>query len=37
LIGRDADESIALTLRLAVTPPTSLPSRRSRDRLTLAI
>ncbi|MDF2585328.1 MAG: hypothetical protein K0R33_3971, partial [Mycobacterium sp.] len=33
LIGRDADESIALTLRLAVTPPTSLPSRRSRDRL----
>jgi len=37
LIGLDADESIALTLRLAHTPPTSLPSRRSRDRLSLAI
>ncbi|KRD14121.1 hypothetical protein ASE48_03595 [Mycobacterium sp. Root265] len=37
LIGLDADESIALTLRLAHTPPTSLPSRRSRDRLSLAL
>ncbi|MDZ7887042.1 MAG: Rv1355c family protein [Mycobacterium sp.] len=36
LIGLQADESIALTLRLAHTPPTSLPSRRSRDRLSLA-
>ncbi|MDZ7887644.1 MAG: Rv1355c family protein [Mycobacterium sp.] len=36
LIGQQADESIALTLRLAHTPPTSLPSRRSRDRLSLA-
>lgn len=36
LIGLGADESIALTLRLAHTPPTSLPSRRSRDRLSLA-
>lgn len=35
LIGLGADESIALTLRLANTPPTSLPSRRSRDRLRL--
>lgn len=37
LIGLGADESIALTLRLATTPPTSLPSRRSRDRLSGAI
>lgn len=37
LIGLGADESIALTLRLASTPPTSLPSRRSRDRLSVAL
>ncbi|MCF6387037.1 Rv1355c family protein [Mycobacterium sp. MBM] len=37
LIGLDADESVALTLRLASTPPTSLPSRRSADRLSLVI
>ena len=37
LVGLGADESIALTLRLASTPPTSLPSRRSRDRLSLSI
>jgi molybdopterin/thiamine biosynthesis adenylyltransferase/nitroreductase len=37
LIGLGADESVALTLRLAGTPPTSLPSRRSRDRLSLVI
>lgn len=37
LIGLGTDESIALTLRLANTPPTSLPSRRSRDRVSLAV
>jgi nitroreductase len=37
LAGIGPDESVALTLRLATTPPTSLPSRRSADRVSVEI
>ncbi len=36
LVAVDPDDSIALTLRLAATPPTSLPSRRDSGRVTIA-
>lgn len=35
LVGVDPDDSIALTLRLAATPPTSLPSRRDDGRVSV--
>jgi hypothetical protein len=35
LVGIDPDDSIALTLRLAATPPTSLPSRRDTGRISV--
>lgn len=37
LVGAGPDETIALTLRLAATPPTSLPSRRSADRVSVIV
>lgn len=35
LVGVDPDDSIALTLRLAATPPASLPSRRDDGRVSV--
>lgn len=35
LVQVDAEDSVALVLRLAITPPPSVPSRRSTDRVVL--